>query len=316
MEYYKYYKLIKFQIEKILNNGLSKIIICPYGELGILSENILKKQYGIDAYCILDNKLCVYNKKVHNIKYISKLENTNCAILLATEKIEVQKQLLKDLNLYIEKEKIYNVFKDIDFNSYERTIVGKYSYGPLCNHQYVKSVGAFTSIALGADVVENHPIEYISTHPFLYYGNNFDEDELDCFKEYNEYSDEPWYFKDICPQGKYYKFRRVKIGNDVWIGRNVIITNGSNIGNGAIIGAGSIVTRDVPDYAIVAGTPARIIRYRYNDEQIKILNKIQWWNWSDDEIRERYNDFYLPIGKFIDKYYNINISDKKIIVRV
>jgi len=82
----------------------------------------------------------------------------------------------------------------------------------------------------------------------------------------------------------------------------VIVTNGSNIGNGVIAGAGAVITKDVPDYAVVAGVPARVIRYRYNPEQIKALNKIAWWDWSDDEIRERFDDFYLPIDDFIKKY--------------
>lgn len=58
----------------------------------------------------------------------------------------------------------------------------------------------------------------------------------------------------------------------------------------------------MPDYAIVAGVPARIIKYRYNPEQIAALNRIAWWDWSDDDIRERYDDFYLSIDEFIKKY--------------
>lgn len=109
----------------------------------------------------------------------------------------------------------------------------------------------------------------------------------------------------MSPKGSAEKVRRIKIGNDVWLGKNVIITNGANIGNGVIAGAGSIITKDVPDYAVVVGAPARIIRYRYTAEQIESLNKIQWWNWSDEEIRERFNDFYLPIDEFIKKYDKI-----------
>ena len=97
---------------------------------------------------------------------------------------------------------------------------------------------------------------------------------------------------------------RIKIGNDVWLGRNVIITNGANIGNGVIAGAGAIITKDVPDYAVVLGVPARIVRYRYTKEQIEKLNKIAWWNWSDEVIRKRYNDFFIKIDEFIEKYEN------------
>ncbi|MXP74988.1 hypothetical protein GN277_06220 [Lachnospiraceae bacterium WCA-9-b2] len=88
----------------------------------------------------------------------------------------------------------------------------------------------------------------------------------------------------------------------MWLGRNVLITNYADIGNGVIAGAGSIITKDVPDYAVIAGAPARIIRYRYSFDEIEGLNKIGWWEWSDEKIRERYEDFYLPVGEFIKKY--------------
>ena len=88
----------------------------------------------------------------------------------------------------------------------------------------------------------------------------------------------------------------------MWLGRNVLITNSSNIGNGVIAGAGAVITKDVPDYAVVAGVPARIIRYRYTQEEIEALNRIAWWNWSDEKIRENYDDFYLGVKEFIYKY--------------
>lgn len=81
----------------------------------------------------------------------------------------------------------------------------------------------------------------------------------------------------------------------------MIITNGANIGNGVIAGANAVITKDVPDYAVV-GCPARIIRYRYEKHQIEALNRITWWDWRDDEIRDRYDDFFLPIEDFIEKY--------------
>lgn len=62
----------------------------------------------------------------------------------------------------------------------------------------------------------------------------------------------------------------------MWLGRNVLITNGANIGNGVIAGAGSIITKDVPDYAVVVGAPAKIIRYRATKENIEIMNEIAW----------------------------------------
>lgn len=84
----------------------------------------------------------------------------------------------------------------------------------------------------------------------------------------------------------------IEIGNDVWIGDNVIILPNIKIGNGVIIGAGSLVTKDVPDYAIVAGNPARVIKYRFSQEKIDELNNIKWWNWTYDEIIKN-SDFFF-----------------------
>lgn len=179
-----------------------------------------------------------------------------------------------------------------------KTKCGKHSYGPLCNHWLVEEVGAFCSYAIGSDVVGNHPIEYISTSPFMYR----DESGNPVFAKWEAYKDSAEYVEGIRPKAKVERLRRIKIGNDVWLGCNVLITNGVNIGNGVIAGAGAVITKDVPDYAVVAGVPARIIRYRYKPEQIEALNKICWWDWTDDQIRERYDDFYLPIDEFIEKY--------------
>ncbi len=72
------------------------------------------------------------------------------------------------------------------------------------------------------------------------------------------------------------------IGNDVWIGSNVLIIGGIKIGDGAIVAAGAVVTKDVPPYAIVGGIPARIIRFRFDKEQINKLLELKWWNKDDD----------------------------------
>ena len=178
------------------------------------------------------------------------------------------------------------------------TLCGKYSYGPLCDHRYVESVGSFTSIAYGCCVVGNHAVDMLSTHDFLTAGCDDPAGE----QNYERFKGKPWYFEGITPHGKPTKRKKVKIGNDVWLGRNVLITNGADIGNGVIAGAGAVITKDVPDYAIVAGVPARIIRYRYSKRQIEALNQIQWWNWPDEKIRDNYEDFYLDVDEFIKKY--------------
>ncbi|ACT04362.1 CatB-related O-acetyltransferase [Paenibacillus sp. JDR-2] len=95
----------------------------------------------------------------------------------------------------------------------------------------------------------------------------------------------------------------ILIGNDVWIGNNAIILPGVKIGDGAVIAAGAVVTKDVPAYAIVAGNPARIIKYRFKEEQIEKLLKIKWWNWPNEKIQQYREYFSLEIENFVDRFY-------------
>jgi tetrahydrodipicolinate N-succinyltransferase len=81
------------------------------------------------------------------------------------------------------------------------------------------------------------------------------------------------------------KNKTIFVGNDVWTGAKSIFLPGIRIGDGAIIGAGSVVTKDVPPYCIVAGTPAKLVRMRFNPKLIKLLLKIKWWYWSIDKIK-------------------------------
>jgi len=76
----------------------------------------------------------------------------------------------------------------------------------------------------------------------------------------------------------------IDIGNDVWIGMNATIMDNVRIGNGAVIGAASVVSKDVPDYAIVVGNPARITKYRFSDDVIKRLKAAAWWDLEKDEL--------------------------------
>lgn len=79
--------------------------------------------------------------------------------------------------------------------------------------------------------------------------------------------------------------RQIIIGNDVWIGCDVTILGGVRIGNGAVIGAGAVVAKDVPPYAVVVGNPARVIKYRFDEETILALQRIKWWNWQEEKIK-------------------------------
>lgn len=85
------------------------------------------------------------------------------------------------------------------------------------------------------------------------------------------------------------------IGNDVWVGSGVTVNRKVHVGNGAILASGCVVTKDVPDYAIVGGAPARIIKYRFDEETIRRLQKIVWWDWPDDVLRENRHLFEVEV---------------------
>ncbi|MBQ2883879.1 MAG: CatB-related O-acetyltransferase [Alphaproteobacteria bacterium] len=292
-------------IERIFDMGgrtlAEKIIIYPCGDVGIQTVNILKDIYSIEPAYLIDNHKCKYSEKIHDISILKSINIDEYVLFLTSTNLDIYMELKNRVLEYFQEEKIIELEQmELLSNFYIKTEIGKHSYGSLCRpHVMIKSIGAFCSFAQGVECVVNHEMNYVTTHPMIYQGKYFEE------KDYpNElFIHEAYYFPGIDPKSeKIKKQKKITIGNDVWLGQNVIITNSSNIGNGVVAAAGAVITKDVPDYAVVAGVPARIIKYRYTEEQIKALNKIAWWDWSDDEIRERYEDFYLPIEEFIKKY--------------
>lgn len=309
-----YYIHVKKVIEEQVLEGNKEFIIFPYGEQGYLTKKILNESYGIQEKYIIDNHLSKFNPEIKNTSFLSTINSERYKVLITSDNKDIYDEIRKEITTYISEENVVDLFPKIKIEDKRkpiRTKVGKYSYGPLCDHWLVESVGAFSCFAMGTEVVSNHTVSYISTHPFLY--NGVDK-ENKCIKgeawwsiseeDERKIIDAPEYFLGVNPKGKRTKFKRITIGNDVWLGRNVIITNSANIGNGVIAGAGAIITKDVPDYAVVLGVPARIVRYRYTKEQIEKLNKIAWWDWPDEVIRKRYDDFYIGIDDFIKKYEN------------
>jgi acetyltransferase-like isoleucine patch superfamily enzyme len=89
------------------------------------------------------------------------------------------------------------------------------------------------------------------------------------------------------------------IGHDVWIGDCVIIPGGISIGNGSVIGAGAVVTKDVSPFSVVVGVPAKLVKYRFTEKQIQYIEKLQWWLWSDEEIKKNAN-LFISLDKWWD----------------
>ena len=155
------------------------------------------------------------------------------------------------------------------------TVMKKYSYcGGDC--QIVNTeIGAYCSISdhvfIGG---AEHPIDWVSTSP--------------VFQNVQHSGPKKRFAKNDVPKSK-----RTIIGNDVWIGHGVTIKQGVTIGNGAVIGSNALVTKDVPPYAIVGGVPAKTIKYRFSQEVIDCLERVQWWNLPDEEITKRIDLFSI-----------------------
>lgn len=135
-------------------------------------------------------------------------------------------------------------------------------------------IGSFCSISFDVKIgLVNHALDHISTSPFFY-------------KKEKKWVSESTYIER--------KGKEVKIGHDVLISANAIILEGVKIGTGAVIAAGAVVIKDVPPYAIVGGVPAKIIRYRFDEDLRKNLLESEWWKLSKEELSKSIEYFNQP----------------------
>lgn len=161
------------------------------------------------------------------------------------------------------KEKLNKHFEKFSDN----VIIGDYSYGFFdvleWDNKTKLKIGKFCSIA--ADVLfllgGEHRKDFISTYPFNA-----------LMESFNHIEGHPASKGDII------------VGNDVWIAHGAKILSGVTIGDGAIIAANSLVTKDVPPYAIAMGSPAKVVKYRFDEDTIEKLLEIKWWDFEDEEI--------------------------------
>ncbi len=184
----------------------------------------------------------------------------------ARVKLEKHAQIARKVDIFVEEP------VRIDAHIMMRSgFIGAYSYarqgariGP-----WTSSIGRYCSIAPGAAIGDGqHPLDWLSTHPFQ--------------------KAESFWFDGELPRGLHSPRRgappRTYIGNDVWIGTNAVLMSDCVIGDGAVIAAGAIVTRSVPPYAIVAGVPARIMRFRFPPDIIRELQDLRWWRFNADDL--------------------------------
>lgn len=156
-------------------------------------------------------------------------------------------------------------------------------------------VGRFCSIGPRVYMLfGTHPTSrFVSTHPAF-----FSSDTPICHS----------YVKEVLFDGRDRTFDDgygLSIGNDVWIGGNAVILGGVQVGDGAVIAAGAVVTQDVPPYAVVGGVPARIIKYRFEQNQIRQLLQIRWWDQNETWLKENAEAF-RDIDEFIKITANID----------
>jgi acetyltransferase-like isoleucine patch superfamily enzyme len=158
--------------------------------------------------------------------------------------------------------------------------IGEYTYGlpEVVSYPGRKlKIGKFCSIAVGVKIIlgGNHPIRYVSTYPF---GAFLDDWPM-----------APPLIPAVSEADQWGSKGDVTIGNDVWIGFNAIILSGVTIGDGAVIGAYAVVASNVEPYTIVAGNPARLTRRRFDEETVRRLLELRWWDWPPEKIDAKVN---------------------------
>lgn len=162
-----------------------------------------------------------------------------------------------------------------DFTYYDDIKEGGDSFEKHVTHLYSFSkdkliIGKFCSIAHGVEFImnsANHRMNCATAYPFYIMGGQWGNAIAPHANELPNKGD-------------------TIIGNDVWIGQNVTFLPGVKVGDGAIIGANSVVSKDIPAYCIAAGNPIRIIRKRFDDELIRLLEEFKWWDKSIKEIND------------------------------
>lgn len=165
-----------------------------------------------------------------------------------------------------------------------RSTIGDYSYiGPRSSICHA-SIGKYCSIASDVHIgLGKHPVRrWVSTHPLFYLAR----------------PEVGWNLSD---KDYLHEFERTLIGNDVWIGLRVAVKDGVTIGNGAIIGAGAVVVSDVEPYAIYGGVPAKLIGYRFSEDQIRFLQEFKWWDRDEDWLKQNVKLMH-DIDHLMDRY--------------
>ena len=176
--------------------------------------------------------------------------------------------IITNPNIQVGDYTIYNDFVNNPINFEKNNVLYHY---PINHDKLI--IGKFCSIACGVKFIftsANHTLKSLSTYPFPLFWEEYGFAQKDVVQAWDNKGD-------------------IIIGNDVWIGYEAIIMSGVHIGDGAIIGTRAVVTKDVEPYTIVGGVPAHFIKKRFDDETIKKLQAICWWDWDKEKLRDKIN---------------------------
>lgn len=170
---------------------------------------------------------------------------------------------------------------------------------PPCRIEEGSQVGDYTYIALNGRLKMTKVGKFCSLGPNLLSGYGIHPT--------NGVSTSPMFYSTLCQNGttlsktnKIIEKKPIEIGNDVFIGANVTILDGVTIGDGAVIGAGAVVNKDIPPYAIAAGCPIKILRYRFPEDTISKLLKLKWWD-MDEKNLQLVEKYFFDVEKFIEE---------------
>lgn len=182
----------------------------------------------------------------------------------------------------LRKNELDNAYLRYVLVTYHDVHIGDFTYGGCFEYGAVPPgtvIGKFCSFASHLFIVrQDHLKSAVSTHPFLFKPS----------------------FGRVAQDMRSHS--RLVIGHDVWVGYHATILPGvRRVGDGAIVAAGAVVTRDVPDFAVVAGVPARVVRYRFNREVREALAAIRWWDWPEATIFDHLQAFYDP-ATFVEAF--------------
>lgn len=221
----------------------------------------------------------------------SKISDNKFVLFFYKKKLKRKKHVLFHSTSFVDLVTYFEGYNRMDPQSeLIKSYLGRYSYIGKGSFLTLTQVGRFCSIGPNVrNVVGEHPTSrFVSTHPSFFSTRG----------QVGKYFCKMDVFDEIRYAGNQTEFCNI-IGNDVWIGASVTILDGVTIGDGAIIAAGAVITKDVPPYAIVGGIPAKVIKYRFSDEQIQWLLKLKWWDKSEEWIIA-HAYLFVDIQKFIE----------------